>query len=233
MPANSTKSGSGQPDPDIQLPQRALERLQQTRESGGRRLFTSDLSVNEFLLVKEAGFDPAICPSGWPNRKVRSGTMPRLAAAAADSSGRRRRNSARRPGWLFSPSVTATSTMSMPDATSSGRRAARTEYLVVGVRGYHDAPVCRWGGHPPRPHLAELRTGLPLPTRACRLRPGEASRVLDGPWVTQAATGVDRSSRGRVHRGAVVCRRSGRRPGPRGRRRGQAGRAPGPDRLGP
>lgn len=40
-----------------QLPQRALERLQQTRH-GGKRLFTSDLSVNEFLLVKEAGFDP-------------------------------------------------------------------------------------------------------------------------------------------------------------------------------
>jgi uncharacterized protein YbjQ (UPF0145 family) len=41
-----------------QLPQRALERLQQTREPSGKRLFTSDLSVNEFLLVKEAGFDP-------------------------------------------------------------------------------------------------------------------------------------------------------------------------------
>ena len=44
-------------NPGNQLPQRALERLQQTRH-GGKRLFTSDLSVNEFLLVKEAGFDP-------------------------------------------------------------------------------------------------------------------------------------------------------------------------------
>jgi uncharacterized protein YbjQ (UPF0145 family) len=43
--------------PGDQLPQRALERLQQTKH-GGKRLFTSDLSVNEFLLVKEVGFDP-------------------------------------------------------------------------------------------------------------------------------------------------------------------------------
>jgi uncharacterized protein YbjQ (UPF0145 family) len=46
-------------DPGAQLPQHALERLQQAKSGqGGRRLFTSDLSVNEFLLVKEAGFDP-------------------------------------------------------------------------------------------------------------------------------------------------------------------------------
>jgi uncharacterized protein YbjQ (UPF0145 family) len=37
------------------LPQHARERLAEMRR---RRLFTSDLSVNEFLLVKEAGFDP-------------------------------------------------------------------------------------------------------------------------------------------------------------------------------
>ena len=43
--------------PAPQLPQRALERLRQAGQ-GGRRLFTSDLSVNEFLLVKEMGFDP-------------------------------------------------------------------------------------------------------------------------------------------------------------------------------
>src|SRR5579875_345808 len=41
------------------MPQHALERLQRMRSTGGQRgLFTSDLSVNEFLLVKEAGFDP-------------------------------------------------------------------------------------------------------------------------------------------------------------------------------
>jgi uncharacterized protein YbjQ (UPF0145 family) len=38
-----------------QLPAHARERLAEMRQ---RRLFTSDLSVNEFLLVKEAGFDP-------------------------------------------------------------------------------------------------------------------------------------------------------------------------------
>ncbi len=45
--------------PPAQLPQRAMERLRQAEGAQGRRkLFTSDLSVNEFLLVKEAGFDP-------------------------------------------------------------------------------------------------------------------------------------------------------------------------------
>jgi uncharacterized protein YbjQ (UPF0145 family) len=37
------------------LPQHARERLVAMRQ---RHLFTSDLSVNEFLLIKEAGFDP-------------------------------------------------------------------------------------------------------------------------------------------------------------------------------
>jgi uncharacterized protein YbjQ (UPF0145 family) len=42
-----------------QLPPDAEQRLQEMKGAGGqRRLFTSDLSVNEFLLVKEAGFDP-------------------------------------------------------------------------------------------------------------------------------------------------------------------------------
>ena len=37
------------------LPQHARERLAQMRQ---RKLFTSDLSINEFLLVKEVGFEP-------------------------------------------------------------------------------------------------------------------------------------------------------------------------------
>jgi uncharacterized protein YbjQ (UPF0145 family) len=41
------------------LPQHALERLQQLKGASGQAgLFTSDLSINEFLLVKAAGFDP-------------------------------------------------------------------------------------------------------------------------------------------------------------------------------
>jgi uncharacterized protein YbjQ (UPF0145 family) len=48
-----------QQDVQVQVPPHALERLKSMRgESGKRGLFTSDLSVNEFLLVKEAGFDP-------------------------------------------------------------------------------------------------------------------------------------------------------------------------------
>ncbi len=43
----------------VALPSHAQERLASMRGTGGKRgLFTSDLSVNEFLLVKEAGFDP-------------------------------------------------------------------------------------------------------------------------------------------------------------------------------
>ena len=41
------------------VPEQAQERLAELRGSAGRPgIFTSDLSVNEFLLVKEAGFDP-------------------------------------------------------------------------------------------------------------------------------------------------------------------------------
>lgn len=47
VPQGTTTSG---------LPQDALKRLQEL--SGANGLFTSDLSVNEFLLVKEAGFHP-------------------------------------------------------------------------------------------------------------------------------------------------------------------------------
>ena len=47
--------------PDLpEIPEHAKERLKEMRGSGAKRtLFTSDLSVNEFLLVKEAGFEPA------------------------------------------------------------------------------------------------------------------------------------------------------------------------------
>jgi len=44
--------------PQQQLPADALRRLRETEEPGGGRLFTSDLTVNEFLLVEEAGFTP-------------------------------------------------------------------------------------------------------------------------------------------------------------------------------
>jgi uncharacterized protein YbjQ (UPF0145 family) len=41
------------------LPEHALARLREMRGGDGRKpLFTSDLTVSEFLLVKEAGFDP-------------------------------------------------------------------------------------------------------------------------------------------------------------------------------
>ena len=47
------------------LPAHAQERLVEMRgKDEQHRLFTSDLSTSEFLLVKEAGFDP-VGPSGW------------------------------------------------------------------------------------------------------------------------------------------------------------------------
>jgi uncharacterized protein YbjQ (UPF0145 family) len=41
------------------LPQHAIERIQRTRGAQGQRFWTSDLSVNEFLLVRESGFECA------------------------------------------------------------------------------------------------------------------------------------------------------------------------------
>ncbi len=40
------------------VPTHGRERMEHMRGAGARGLFTSDLSVNEFLLVKQAGFDP-------------------------------------------------------------------------------------------------------------------------------------------------------------------------------
>ena len=42
------------------IPEQAQRRLEEMRgpEGGDRRLFTSDLSVNEFLMVEQAGFEP-------------------------------------------------------------------------------------------------------------------------------------------------------------------------------
>jgi uncharacterized protein YbjQ (UPF0145 family) len=47
-----------QQSPTAGLPPEALTRLHEMASTGSRPLFTSDLSVNEFLLVKESGFDP-------------------------------------------------------------------------------------------------------------------------------------------------------------------------------
>jgi uncharacterized protein YbjQ (UPF0145 family) len=40
------------------IPESGLERIQRMKQEVARGFFTSDLSVNEFLLVKEAGFEP-------------------------------------------------------------------------------------------------------------------------------------------------------------------------------
>jgi len=40
------------------IPDHGRERMERARRAEGRGFFTSDLSVNEFLLVKQVGFDP-------------------------------------------------------------------------------------------------------------------------------------------------------------------------------
>ena len=57
------------------LPQHARERLAEMRQ---KKLFTSDLSVNEFLLVKEAGFDPLGLVMGSSIYQIQP-TIPNLA----------------------------------------------------------------------------------------------------------------------------------------------------------
>ena len=49
-----------EPEVDLQsLPAEALTRLRELQESPGQRaMFTSDLSVNEFVLIQDAGFEP-------------------------------------------------------------------------------------------------------------------------------------------------------------------------------
>jgi uncharacterized protein YbjQ (UPF0145 family) len=56
---NNNQPPSNQPPIPADLPIHARERLAAMRgQKDHRALFTSDLSVNEFLLVKEAGFEP-------------------------------------------------------------------------------------------------------------------------------------------------------------------------------
>ena len=169
---------------------------------------------------------------GDPSGRSRTGAMPRRAAAAAASSGRRRRSSARRPGWLFSPSVTATSTMSMPAAkssdevpptpsvSSSGWGATIRHRPVDGVGLTHGR---RWrsGGQ-----FCQSDFGRAGPSR-------RDAAALSATTGRRAATGAGRAAPGRVRRDAGGCTRSGRRPGRRGRRRGPAGPGRGPGRPGP
>jgi uncharacterized protein YbjQ (UPF0145 family) len=48
-----------QPRQPQALPQHAIERIQAMRGAQGQRFFTSDLSVKEYLLIRESGFEAA------------------------------------------------------------------------------------------------------------------------------------------------------------------------------
>jgi uncharacterized protein YbjQ (UPF0145 family) len=54
----SDNEGSGTDLSQVHLPPDARQRLEAMHQRGPKNLFTSDLSVNEFLLVREAGFRP-------------------------------------------------------------------------------------------------------------------------------------------------------------------------------
>jgi len=69
--------------PAADLPQHARERLSEMRK---RHFFTSDLSVNEFLLVKQAGFEPLGLVMGSSIYHVRPGG-PRNSGLLAGSIG--------------------------------------------------------------------------------------------------------------------------------------------------
>ena len=59
VPPQMPPNDGYQPGQTEGLPEAAIQRLKEMRgDQATPRLFTSDLSVNEFLLVREAGFDP-------------------------------------------------------------------------------------------------------------------------------------------------------------------------------
>ncbi len=65
-----------------ELPLHARERIAEMR---AHKLFTSDLSVNEFLLVKEAGFDPLGLVMGSSIYQIAL-QLPRLGPGSPDAS---------------------------------------------------------------------------------------------------------------------------------------------------
>src|SRR3984957_15622184 len=57
-PADGPHAASYQAGSLEGIPESGRERIARMKEDAKRGFFTSDLSVNEFLLVKEAGFEP-------------------------------------------------------------------------------------------------------------------------------------------------------------------------------
>ncbi|HUE27695.1 MAG TPA: heavy metal-binding domain-containing protein [Solirubrobacteraceae bacterium] len=57
-PAEAPHAGAYESGSLAGIPESGRERIERMKQDAARGFFTSDLSVNEFLLVKEAGFDP-------------------------------------------------------------------------------------------------------------------------------------------------------------------------------
>ena len=114
-------------DPGPTLPDSALRRLAELRPNAVNPIFTSDLSVNEFLLVREAGFRPlglvlgssiyhvGIQTGRWSRTGARdavAGDVPRPRAGDDADGGRGRRSRAptasSASGWRSSSRSSAT-----------------------------------------------------------------------------------------------------------------------------
>jgi uncharacterized protein YbjQ (UPF0145 family) len=57
-PEEAPHSGSYEPGSLAGIPESGIERIERMKQEVARGFFTSDLSINEFLLVKQAGFEP-------------------------------------------------------------------------------------------------------------------------------------------------------------------------------
>jgi uncharacterized protein YbjQ (UPF0145 family) len=57
-PADAPQAGAYQPGSLAGIPESGRQRMERLKQDVARGSFTSDLSINEFLLVKQAGFDP-------------------------------------------------------------------------------------------------------------------------------------------------------------------------------
>ena len=58
LPADAPQAAAYESGSLAGIPDSGRERIERMKQDVGRGFFTSDLSVNEFLLVKEAGFEP-------------------------------------------------------------------------------------------------------------------------------------------------------------------------------
>ena len=186
--------------PQQQLPEDALRRLKEAEGPGGKRLFTSDLSVNEFLLVKEAGFHPARSGDGQldlPHRHPDPALEPEPGARQADPGHVQRPRAGHDPdggGGRRARAPTASWASGSTSTTTSGGSDA-AEFIAVGtaVKAKDGAPAATPKASPSRRdlsgqdfwtllHAGYAPLGLVLGTCVYHV----AHRTLSAPWALPA-----------------------------------------------